>query len=293
MLSRRRNTHTEYFHQGWLHYGRHGQFIICRQSITLRNNVFALCRFNTVQDATRTNAAISRQYQAQDWALLIQSCGKSFHAKQMVRPTLLPDMFRHPEKKQATLLDMQTVRSVAAKLELLTSLTRLGTSDVILAEKDMVRVWAGSRSNTTGKTFNNLRVEHCTSSRAGIYALPPTSSDTRCHIHRGAFIANRACRLLVTDNEHDARLEPVEHWSEQHFDTLLPSKCMKQLLQNVVAMCRCGGSVTLNDVGAVLALFQSVLCHFTRCKWRLNDNLIVLLKTDIDLGMSRSSTFWT
>ena len=90
----------------------------------------------TVQYATRTNAATSRQYQVQDRALLIQSCGKSVHAKPMVRSTLLPDMFRHHEKKQATLLDMQTVRSVAVKQEFLTSLTRLGTSDVILAEKE-------------------------------------------------------------------------------------------------------------------------------------------------------------
>ena len=39
-----------------------------------------------------------------------------------------PDMFLHPENKQATLLDMQTARSVAAKREFLISLIRLGTS---------------------------------------------------------------------------------------------------------------------------------------------------------------------
>ena len=46
----------------------------------------------------------------------------------MVRPTLPPYMFLHPENKQATLLDMQTARSVVAKREFLISLIRLGTS---------------------------------------------------------------------------------------------------------------------------------------------------------------------
>ena len=40
----------------------------------------------------------------------------------MNRPTLLPDIFLHPESKQATLLDMQTARSVADKREFLFSL---------------------------------------------------------------------------------------------------------------------------------------------------------------------------
>ena len=47
--------------------------------------------------------------------------------------------------------------------------------------------------------------------KAGIDALPPTSSEIRGHIHRGDFLVNRACRLLATDVERDARLELVEH----------------------------------------------------------------------------------
>ena len=39
------------------------------------------------------------------------------HAKPMVRPTLPPDMFLHPENKQATLLDMQTARMKAVILD--------------------------------------------------------------------------------------------------------------------------------------------------------------------------------
>ena len=44
-----------------------------------------------------------------------------------------------------------------------------------------------------------------------MYARRPTSSDTRGHIHRGAFLVNRACRVLATDNEREARLATVEH----------------------------------------------------------------------------------
>ena len=117
----------------------------------------------------------------------------------------------------------------------------------------LVRVWAGARSTTTGQTFDQLRVQQYTSFRAGIYALPPTSSDTRGHLHRGGFLVNRACRLLATYIERDARLEPVEHWWEEHFGTMLQSKCTKSLPQNVVAIyAGVQASVTLNDVGAIL-----------------------------------------
>ena len=36
------------------------------------------------------------------------------HSKPVIRPTLPPDMLLHPENKQATLLDMEAARSVAA-----------------------------------------------------------------------------------------------------------------------------------------------------------------------------------
>ena len=96
-------------------------------------------------------------------------------------------------------------------------LTNFGETDT-LSEQDavhchnryLVHVWAGDRSTTTAheQTFNQLRVEHYTSYRAGIDALPPTSSEIRGHIHRGAFLVNRACRVLATDK---ARLATVEH----------------------------------------------------------------------------------
>ena len=38
----------------------------------------------------------------------------------------------------------------------------------------------------------------------------------------------------------------------------------------------------------LFALFQSLLCPFTPCKYSLIDNLIASFKPDIDLDMSRS-----
>ena len=44
----------------------------------------------------------------------------------------------------------------------------LSVKDVLLADMYMVRVWAGARSTTTAPTFNQLMVEHYTSSSAGM-----------------------------------------------------------------------------------------------------------------------------
>ena len=70
----------------------------------------------------------------------------------------------------------------------------LPDQDVVLADMYLVRVWVRARSTTTAHTFNQFRVEQYTSSWAGIDALPPTSSEIRGHIHRGAFLVNIACR---------------------------------------------------------------------------------------------------
>ena len=138
----------------------------------------------------------------------------------------------------------------------------LSDQDVVLADMYLVRVWARARSTTTAHTFNQLRVEQYTSSRAGIDALPPTSSEIRGHIHRGAFLVNRACRLLATDNEREASLEPGEHKWEEHFGTLLHTKCMKRLPQNVVAIGRCAGKCDTQRYGCRSAGVTCVIfCH--------------------------------
>ena len=40
--------------------------------------------------------------------------------------------------------------------------------------------------------------------------------------------------FIDNHQKRDARLEPMEHGWEEHFGTLLPSKCMKPLSHNVL-----------------------------------------------------------
>ena len=58
--------------------------------------------------------------------------------------------------------------------------------DALLAEKYLVRVFAGAKSTTSADTFDQLRMEIYSSSHSGIEALPPTSSVIRGHIKRAA-----------------------------------------------------------------------------------------------------------
>ncbi|KMQ81860.1 cysteine desulfurase [Lasius niger] len=85
----------------------------------------------------------------------------------------------------------------------------------------LVRVWAGARSSTICHTFDQLRAESYAS--VGRVAFPPTTTEIRGHIQRGAFLVHRAIHLLTTSDEHDAVL-PLEHRWEEHFGTSLPSK---------------------------------------------------------------------
>ena len=113
----------------------------------------------------------------------------------------------------------------------------------------------GVRSNTTTETFDDLRLENYSSARAGIDALPPTSSVIRGHIQRGAFLVHRACHLFETAKEPMARLGPMEHGWEEHFGTLLPSKGLKPLPQYVSV----SASVRLDDVAAGVPCIT--FCH--------------------------------
>ena len=72
----------------------------------------------------------------------------------------------------------------------------LSDQDEVPAEKNLVCVWAGARSTSTAHAFNQLRVEQYTSSRAGSDALPPTSSEIRGYIHRGAFLVKEHADCL-------------------------------------------------------------------------------------------------
>ncbi|KAH3698913.1 hypothetical protein DPMN_073858 [Dreissena polymorpha] len=69
----------------------------------------------------------------------------------------------------------------------------LSEKDEALAEKYLIRVWAGARSMTTAETFDHLRLENYTSATAWLDCLPPTSSVIKGHIRGGAFLIHREC----------------------------------------------------------------------------------------------------
>ena len=125
--------------------------------------------------------------------------------------------------------------------------------DAALAEKYLVRVWAGPRSATDAETFDQLRQEMYSAGRHGIDSLPPTSSVVSGHIKRGHFLVNKACQLLHKCQERPQGAEHEYGW-EEHFGVLLPSKSLKALPQHLLVTCKCTGN-----------------CDRRRCRCHLNE----------------------
>ena len=147
-------------------------------------------------------------------------------------------------------------------------LTNFGETDTLLeqdaalAQKNLLRIWTGARSNTTCETFDQLRLENYITSTVGIDALPPTSSEIRGHIQRGAFLVHRACQLLATNNERGAELEPLHHGWKEHFGALLPSKCLLPLPRSLLTICKCAGKCNTLRCGCRAASnFCVIYCH--------------------------------
>ena len=72
----------------------------------------------------------------------------------------------------------------------------LSEQDIALAERFLVHVWAGVRSNTTAETFDQLRFENFVNGPS-LDSLPLTSSAIRGYLHRGAFLIKQTCNLLI------------------------------------------------------------------------------------------------
>ena len=101
-------------------------------------------------------------------------------------------------------------------------------------------------------------------SSVGIDALPSTSTEIRGHIQRGAFLVHRACQLLTTANEREARLQPLQHGWGEHFGALLPSKCLKvkPLPRSLLTICKCAGKCDTRRCGCRSAAISCVIfCH--------------------------------
>ena len=152
----------------------------------------------------------------------------------------------------------------------------LSEQDKTLAEKYLVRVWAGVRSATKANTFDELRFEAYTSASVGIDSFPPTSSIINGHIHRGAFLVYKACHLLATDNENVPRLEPSEHGWENHCGALLPSKCLRPLPPHTIRVCKCTSKCDSRRFGCRCSgVLCITFCHGkskdTRCNNQNNE----------------------
>ena len=108
-----------------------------------------------------------------------------------------------------------------------------------MAEKYLVRVYAGVRSSTKAETFDQLRLA-CYLSGIGIDTLPPTSSVIRGHIKRGAYLVHQACTLLSNTQTFDSNAMQKYGWSE-HLGMLLPTKCLNPLPCELLTVCKCSG----------------------------------------------------
>ena len=149
-------------------------------------------------------------------------------------------------------------------------LTNFGEADILLeqdaalAEKYLVRVWTGARSTATCETFDQLRLQSYINAKIGIDTLPPTSSEIRGHIQRGAYLVRKACQILATADEREAKLQPLEYGWEEHFSALLPSKCLNPLSPSLLTDCKCAGKCNTQRCGCRSATLKCViLCYGT------------------------------
>ena len=111
----------------------------------------------------------------------------------------------------------------------------LTEKDISLAEHYLVKVWAGVRSSTKAKTFDQLRLEHYVNS-SGIDTLPPTSSVIRAHIHRSAYLIKETSSFL---DPHYHKADPLENGWISQFGKLIPAKNLKPLPDDILKTCSC------------------------------------------------------
>ena len=109
------------------------------------------------------------------------------------------------------------------------------------------------------------------------------------HIHKGAYLAYKACHLLqgAGCQENDS-LEPEESGWEQRFGTLLPSKCMKALPPEMSIICKCSGKCDTIRCGCISAgLCCVTFCHgksFSVSCWTISKrNVNVKFKSNVQV----------
>ena len=111
--------------------------------------------------------------------------------------------------------------------------------DMTLAERYLVSVWNGVRSNTSSITFDELRVEmHMKSTVVSLDKLPPTSSVIKEHLKRGFAVIRRTLTLL---DENRVPFNPVGNGWYIENEKLFPSKGLKEFPADLLVLCGCKG----------------------------------------------------
>ncbi|KAH3719440.1 hypothetical protein DPMN_062275 [Dreissena polymorpha] len=118
----------------------------------------------------------------------------------------------------------------------------LSEQDEALAEKYLVRVWAGAQIDDNCGNILPSPTREIYPASVGLDCLPPESSVIKGHIRRGAFLIHRVCTLLINIDGPETRVAPVTHggW-EEHLGMLLPTMCMKPLPRSLLILCKCTG----------------------------------------------------
>lgn len=101
--------------------------------------------------------------------------------------------------------------------------------------------WAGVRSTTQCKTFDEFRLEKYIGGNSGIDTLPPTSS-----ANKGTHPQRRStciyCRSIHLLDPSPKELDPREYGWEENFGLMLPKKNLKLIPDNMLNICSCSGN---------------------------------------------------
>lgn len=128
-------------------------------------------------------------------------------------------------------------------------------------EQYLVRIWAGAKSKTESKTFDQLRMEwHIRpTTPKSLEALPPTSSVITGHIMRSFYVIRNIICLL---DDTSAIRNPINYCWVKDNDLLLPDKCLKPLPHELLETCKCTGKCDTRRCCCKKAEQKCVLfCH--------------------------------
>ena len=133
-------------------------------------------------------------------------------------------------------------------------------ADIGQTEEYLVKVWVGARSNTTCRTFSELRLQEYTSTKdaKALESLPPTSSSILGHIRRAHYVIRNVLCLVDKHRMGDQ----VEHGWLWDCGVLLPDQCLNPLPNVMTITCKCEGKcITKRCICRKLNQQCTIFCH--------------------------------